>query len=93
MSEFIEITKKSELINKELSRQIKERRKLSGRSIRELAEEIGLSYPYISQFENNKRGSITLDTLVKLSVAFGTSPSQFLRDIERSIEKQENIKF
>lgn len=90
---FVEINHRSELMHEELGRQIRERRILSGRSIRDLGDELNMSHPYISQLERNQRGSITIDTLIKFATAFGTTPSQILTDVERSIEKKIGSKF
>ena len=56
-----------------LSRQIKELRKQRGWSQQKLAEKTGLSFNAITKIEQGLAKSPTLNTLVKLSDAFGVS--------------------
>lgn len=52
---------------------IKNRRKELGLTIREAAEKIGISHPYLSQLENEKTKNPTLDVLKKISVGLNVS--------------------
>lgn len=64
--------------NLDIGKLIKERRKQLHITQDTLAELSGLSVNYLSKLENGSRQNISVDTLLKLAQAFGTTASDFL---------------
>jgi transcriptional regulator with XRE-family HTH domain len=65
----------------DIGNRIKFYRKVKGYTLKELAEIIGVTYPYISDMENNKK-SPSMETLQKLSNALETPVYAFFTDSE-----------
>lgn len=56
-------------------------RKLSGKTLREVSKESGVSYGYLSDLERGKFSNPGVDRLLTLSKAFGITVSEFLRGL------------
>jgi transcriptional regulator with XRE-family HTH domain len=68
-----------ELIERAIGAAIRAARLAAGLSITALAEQCGVSQPYLSQLEHGK-GSPSINTLYKIANALGVSPQDLLPD-------------
>ncbi|TDL95508.1 XRE family transcriptional regulator [Macrococcus carouselicus] len=84
-NQFNRHIKRREIMILALSKQMKKNRLDHQYTVRDLSNKTGISFAYINQLENNKRGSVTLDTFFRLSEAFDMMPSQLLKNIEDDI--------
>jgi transcriptional regulator with XRE-family HTH domain len=69
----------SEVIERAIGAAIRSARLASGLSMTALAEQCGVSQPYLSQLEHGK-GSPSINTLYKIANALGVSPQDLLPD-------------
>lgn len=57
----------------------------SGLSQRAFARRADISNNHLREIENGER-NITMHTLLKLSIALGTTPSELIRDVENRLD-------
>lgn len=66
----------------DIGTRIRALRKIRGITLKQMSEDTGMSYSYLSELENNKH-SVTVDNLKKLAVYFGIDMIHFLEKTER----------
>ena len=69
---------------KVLGQVVREKRTKLGFSQEAFADEVGVHRTYQGLIENGRR-NVTVVTLFKLAAAFGTQPSQLLREVEKRL--------
>lgn len=75
-----------QLLNKKISEILRQRRKATGVTQKELAKKSGRSQAYISKFENGQIG-LDVGDFIKISNALDTDPHAVLDELMLLVEK------
>lgn len=63
-------------------------REQNGMTLRDAERITGISNPYISQIENDKRDVPTIGMLIRFAIAYGAEPAPFIEKVVAGMNKK-----